>query len=192
MNTGIRQRKVPFSDKLAWLCLAMVVAFRSTGAFAQDSGKLWAPLQFLAGSWKGIGSGEPGSGEGGFTFDFDLGSRIMVRKNWATYAPKPGQAEVRHEDLMIVYPEPADSRLHAVYFDNEGHVIRYVVLPGSRSNSVAFESDAMQPGPRYRLDYDLDDKGELTIAFSIAPPGQPFKTYTKGTARKIQQVPSVG
>jgi hypothetical protein len=167
----------------AFHSLAFFVFLFSEGVLAQDFGKAWAPVQFLAGTWKGNGSGEPGSGEGGFTFNFDLNSRVMVRKSWATYPPKPGEKEgLRHEDLTITYLNPADSHLHAIYFDNEGHVIRYLVAPGAKPNSVEFESEAIQPGPRYRLAYDLNEKGELTITFSIALPGQPFKAYTKGTA----------
>jgi hypothetical protein len=172
-------------SKAACLMLLLISGTGSPATVpAQAPGGSFAPLLFLAGTWKGTGSGDPGSGEGGSTFTFDLDSRIMVRKSWAVLAPKNGEkGGARHEDLMITYLEPTDSRLHAVYFDNEGHVIRYDVVAG-KPNTVAFESESSQPGPRYRLDYDLNQSGELTISFSIAPVGQPFKVYTKGTARK--------
>ena len=41
---------------------------------------------------------------------------------------------------------------------------------------MVFESDGKQPGPRYRLSYQLD-KGLLDGRFDIAPPGGEFKRY---------------
>ncbi len=142
----------------------------------------WTPLQFLLGTWVGEGSGEPGaSGSGGSTFSFELDQQILVRKNWAKYPPKPGdKTGINHEDLMVIYPAQT---LRAIYFDNEGHVINYLVS-SPRKNAVTFESDAAQPGPRYRLAYELGADGKLAIVFSIAAPGQPFKEYTRGTAQR--------
>ena len=94
---------------------------------AGAAGDLWVPLQFLVGNWSGAGSGQPGDIVGGTTsFSFELGKKILVRKNRAEFSPKPGEKTgVVHEDLLIIYEQPGESRLRAVYFDNEGHAINH-------------------------------------------------------------------
>jgi hypothetical protein len=146
----------------------------------------WAKLNFLVGEWRGIGSGAPGEGVGGTSFAFELDQNVLVRKNWATYPPKPGEAKgLSHEDLMIVYPAPGGAGLKAVYFDNESHVIEYAVSFPGRGDDVVFESDpAEAAGPRFRLDYSLAADGRLTVAFSIAAPGGDFKEYARGVLAK--------
>ncbi len=146
----------------------------------------WAPFRFLLGDWAGIeGSGQPGEAiSGGTSFAFDLGEKIIVRRNRADYAPKPGEKTgISHQDLLIIYLPLGETQFKAFYIDNEGHEIVYR-LTSPRSGSAVFESEASQKGPGYRLDYDLNPDRTLTITFSIAPPGQAFQVYTKGTARQ--------
>lgn len=146
----------------------------------------WAPCRFLLGDWVGIkGSGEPGEAfSGGTSFAFDLGDKILVRRNRADYAPKPGEKTgISHQDLLIIYLPLGQTQLRAFYVDNEGHDITYrVTFP--KDGTARFESDASQTGPRYRLDYELNSDRTLTITFSIALPGTEFAVYTKGTARR--------
>ncbi|MGA2593186.1 MAG: hypothetical protein ABSH32_24995, partial [Bryobacteraceae bacterium] len=87
----------------------------------------WGALQYLLGDWTGEGSGGPGQGAGSFSFQPDLQGKILVRKNHAEYPATKERAAFVHDDLMIVYREPPDKGLHAIYFDNEQHVIRYEV-----------------------------------------------------------------
>lgn len=142
----------------------------------------WASFQFLLGSWSGTGSGQPGEVVAGSTsFSFDLRKNILVRKNRAELAPKPGEAEgTTHEDLIIIYRQPGESRFWAIYFDNEGHVINYRVSFPAKQQSVIFETDALEKGPRFRFIYELGPDGLLSNEFLIAAPGGEFKTYTKG------------
>jgi len=143
----------------------------------------WAKLKFLAGDWQGVGAGAPGEATGGTTFAFELGGKVLVRKNWAKYPPKSGEKEgLSHEDLMVIYPEAGGFR--AGYFDNEGHVIHYRVSFPGKANAVVFESEPGPPGPRYRLTYELGASGALENVFWIAPPGGEFKAYVQGTLKK--------
>ncbi len=107
----------------------LVLALLLTGALLHaDSQSGWGALQSLIGDWEGEGSGEPGSGQGGFSMRPDLDGRVLVRRNRATASGS------LHEDLMIVYREDG---LRAVYFDNEGHVIRYRVSQPSPARCVS-------------------------------------------------------
>ncbi len=148
------------------------------------AGDPWQPLEFLLGEWRGLGSGAPGEGEGGSTFGFELDRKVLVRKNWAKYPPKPGEsAGLSHEDLLFIYPRPGGPGFSAIYFDNEGHVISYA-LTFPAVNSVAFETPAGQPGPRFRLTYALGADGILKNVFLMAQPGGEFKTYVEGKLKR--------
>ncbi len=150
----------------------------------------WAPFQFLIGVWSGAGSGQPGEGISGTTsFSFDLGKTILVRRNRAEIASNPGEPSgAAHEDLMIIYREPG-AQFRAIYFDSEGHVINYSVSFPAGPRSVVFESAATENAPRFRFIYEMGRDGLLSGEFDIAPPGGPYKVYTKGLQKKGAGLP---
>ncbi|HYK90036.1 MAG TPA: hypothetical protein VE398_14775 [Acidobacteriota bacterium] len=165
---------------IAWTFLVAQCIAQGTGH--QD---MWARWRFLIGDWVGIGSGDPGRGEGAFSFLPDLNNKILVRKSYSEYPPKPGEkVGIRHEDLMIVYPSEEGSTFRADYFDNEGHIIHYEVTFPAKQAAVVFESEQKAAQPRYRLDYEMGANDEVQITFSIAPPGQPYKTYLQGKSKR--------
>jgi hypothetical protein len=150
----------------------------------------FAGLAFLVGEWTAVaGGGKPGEAvRGGFSLERDLGGAVLVRRNRAEYAPLPGQARgAAHDDLMVVYPEGGG--LRAVYFDNEGHVIRYAVT--AEAGRVTFESEP-GPGPRFRLVYQRQGEDEVSIAFLVAPPGKDFRAYVTGSARRRARAGATG
>jgi hypothetical protein len=138
----------------------------------------WKKLDFLLGKWVGVANEKdtaPGAGQGAFSFDAELNSKIIVRHNRAEY-----DSGAKHDDLMIVYLEGTP---RAIYFDTEGHTIRYnISFPAAES--VVFESDGTQPGPKYRLSYWME-KGSLNGKFEVAPPGAEYKTYMSWGSRKV-------
>jgi hypothetical protein len=159
--------------------MALPLLVGAYACFAQTGSPL-DRLAFLSGEWKFDGTSELGTGEGLTSFAAEIDKRIIVRRSWTKYA-SGGSAGPRREDLLIIYAEGTD--LRAIYFDGEGHVIRYNVTVPSASTAV-FESDASQPGPRFRLTHAVDG-ARMATKFEIAPPGQPaFKTYVSGTLTK--------
>jgi hypothetical protein len=127
----------------------------SAGLVAAQTGERWQPLQFMVGKWK--------ADTGAFSFQPELNGQVLVRRNVNN---TPGQ---KHEDLMIVYSEGG---LHAIYFDTEGHTIRYVVSSPAK-NMAVFDSEG--PGPKYRLSYAL--KGpSLNGKFEVD--GKTYLTWT--------------
>jgi hypothetical protein len=141
------------------------------------------PLQFLLGDWVGEGGGGPGQGSGYFSFAPDLQAQVIVRKNHAEYPATQDQPAYQHDDLMIVYND-ADKTTRAIYFDNEGHVIRYSVEFVGGRNAVTFLSDPEPSAPRYRLTYTQTAPERVSITFEIAPHdnSQAFATYITSTA----------
>jgi hypothetical protein len=145
----------------------------------------WERWAFLLGDWLGEGGGAPGQGTGTFSFSVDLDTQVIVRKNHSDYPASNDRPAYSHDDLMITYQE-SGTPLRAIYFDTEGHVIRYVVtFPGS-GNAVVFTSEPSNASPRFRLTYTETGKGSVGIKFEIAPPGKPeaFTTYIEAKARR--------
>lgn len=149
------------------------------------SAQNWGALRSLIGNWKGEGGGAPGQGGGGFSFQTELNGKILVRKSWADYPAAKDRPAYRHDDLLIVFREPdehSEGALKAVYFDSEGHVIRYgVTMFGDR---IVFATDPDQPGPHYRFTYEQDNNDTLRMKFEVAPPGRDFSTYLQGEAKR--------
>ena len=159
--------------------LSVALLFASIG-WAQNDAASWKKLEFVLGKWVGS-AGEKdtglGAGQGGFSFDLQLNDKIIVRHNNASY-----DSGVRHDDLMVIYLDTPNGAPRAIYFDSEGHVIRYnVAFPSA--NTVVFESDGTQPGPKYRLSYWLKGSA-LDGKFEVAPPGAEYKTYMSWTSKR--------
>jgi hypothetical protein len=146
----------------------------------QAGSSAWNKLEFLLGKWTGVAREKDtplGAGQGGFSFELELNRKIIVRHNQAVYGSR-----VRHDDLMVIYLDAPRDTPRAIYFDTEGHVIRYnLTFPAP--NRVTFESDGTQPGPRYRLSYWLNGPA-LEGKFEVAPPGAEYKTYLSWTSKK--------
>lgn len=153
--------------RLLIVCLTLLLA-------TMVRGDDWGPLQFLIGHWTGEGSGSPGAGSGAFSFTPDVHDHVLVRRSFAQYA------DSRHDDLMIVYRESGS--LHAIFFDSEGHVIRYGV--SASGGGAQFLSDGAATQVRFRLTYSAVDTAHVKLRFEIAPPGKDFATYLEATAHR--------
>jgi hypothetical protein len=115
-----------------------------------------------------------------------LQRKILVRKSYADYPASKDRPAFRHDDLTIVYQQPGTDRLHAVYFDNEGHVIEYAVDVSGDRSTVQFLSELAPSSPRFRLIYRRTGDETVAIKFEISPPGKPdsFSTYLEARARR--------
>jgi len=169
---------------LPLLALSILLAAPPAATPAVKSADPWAAVRFLVGTWKAeSGGGKPGEAVGGgFTFAIELDGKVAVRRNRSEFAPRPGEAKgTSHEDLMVLYPK--GNGLQALYWDDEGHVVRYAVR--SEAGTLIFESDPGAPGPRFRLVYARRGADVVEVSFSIAPRGKGFQPYVTGLARRI-------
>ncbi len=149
----------------------------------------WDQLQFLIGTWSSPVSGQPGEGvAGSSTFSYQLGEKIITRTSRAEFAPEPGEREGNvHEDLLIIYPQPGDPPLRAMYFDNEGHIIHYTLSFPPEQPGVVFDNDASAPGPRARLVYEQTADGTLKVEFFVAAPGGELLSHVNGTLKRSEE-----
>jgi len=160
------------------ILMAMVSPYRASAddTAAKDS---WADLRFLIGDWDAEPA--PGLVAGRFSLAEDLGGAVLVRKNHAEYAPKPGEKSgTVHDDLMFVYSEGGKHR--ATFLDPEGHAIHYAIV--AVPHGAVFESDAVTGAPRYKLSYEEKEPGLVAVTFAIAPQGGEYKTYVSGVVKR--------
>jgi hypothetical protein len=139
----------------------------------------WQRLDFLMGKWIGVAGPKDtplGPGQGAFSFESDMGGKIVIRHNQAVY-----DSGAKHDDLMIVYLDAPDTP-RAIYFDSEGHTIHYN-LTFPKPDTVVFESEKSQAGPRYRLTYWMENGG-LNGKFELASPGADYKPYLNWRSKK--------
>lgn len=161
--------------------LFLSACFASVCALAQTPADPWKPLRFLIGEWTGEGGGGPGQGSGAFSLGFELNGKVLIRRNLSEYPAQGGRPAERHEDLMIVYLDEASSAARAIFFDSEGHVIRYRVAAAGAG--VVFESEP-GPGPGYRLSY-VPAGAQVKGKFEIRAPGEDrYRTYLDFTVRR--------
>ncbi|RME42893.1 MAG: hypothetical protein D6795_20275 [Deltaproteobacteria bacterium] len=160
-------------------CLLLAFAVGLAAGIPLSAGEAdpWGQLRGLIGNWEAVATKEGVAGH--TTFSFDLGERVILRRNRAEYPPKPGEkAGSVHEDLMVIYRQGASAPLRAIYFDTEGHTIHYTLsFPEDR---IVFDSEAAPGAPRFRLVYEKREKGKMHVTFLVAPPGGRLSPYAEG------------
>jgi hypothetical protein len=169
-------------EGLVTVCLCASTILAQTSSPRPDA---WKPLRFLIGTWNArTQGGAAGSASSGtYSFQLELGDHILARHSSNGGCKGPANFNCDHGDLLYVYQDAPDQPHKAIYFDNEGHVIHYDVSTPSPS-SVVFLSDSSQPGPQFRLIYEL--KGSTMYGkFQMRAPGQTeFSSYLEWSGEK--------
>jgi len=169
------------SNKIILITLLLFVNFIVSGQQVNQNWKKW---NHLLGEWVGEGNGQPGQGEGSFSFQTDLDGKILVRKNHTVFPETAQTKELIHDDLLIVYQADQQDAHEAIYFDNEGNTIKYKI--NYTDKSVILTSDKNNNGPRFRLTYSAIDSKTVLVTFEMSSPQAPeeFKMYLSGKAFK--------
>jgi hypothetical protein len=154
--------------------------------FGQQTKNSWGKWNYLIGEWAGEHNGQPGQGEGQFSFQTDLDGKILVRKSHTFFPATANSAEIKHDDLLIIYQSGGDDEQEAIYFDNEGHTIKYKV--SFTDKSIVLTSDIAANATRFRFTYTAIDTRSVNASFEIASPQAPddFKMYLSGKAFKVK------
>ena len=164
--------------------LLIAITFFTLTATGFSQQKDWDKWDWLLGKWQGEGSGQPGQGDGAFTFAFELDRNIIVRKSSTEFPATDSKPKFVHDDILIVYMDYSGNPSKAIYFDNEGHVIYYTV--SYLDKSIIFLSDAIPNAPFFRLSYTALDEKTVNIKFEMSQDGEIFMTYIEGKSRKLQ------
>lgn len=162
--------------------LALLAVLLATPAPAQTSPSL-QNLSFLVGSWESLGI--PSGASGGSEFHYDLQGKVLVRTNHASYPASNGHPASNHEDLLILFLQDVPP-IRGIYFDNEGHVIRYAATAAEPGHLV-LASEPSPGQPRYRLSYSKSGSDRLMGEFSSATAEEPeqFTPMFKWELRRI-------
>jgi hypothetical protein len=142
-------------------------------------------LNFLEGEWSAATGGASGTPNvvGSYTFRRELGGHVIARHSSNASCKGPTDFDCQHGDLLYVFVEGAGHDLSAIYFDSEGHVIRYSVSTPTPSSAI-FLSDPSVPGPQFRLVYELKDN-LMAGKFQMHMPGQSeWKSYLEWSGAK--------
>jgi hypothetical protein len=144
------------------------------------------PLSFLQGTWEAKTDSSSGvSSVGKYSFQLELRNHVMARQSVSKEScTGPENYDCNHSDLLYIYPGELDQSLQAIYFDNEGHVIKYQISTPTPTSAV-FLSDGSQPGPQFRLVYERT--GDTMFGkFQMRMPGQSeWKSYLEWSGKKI-------
>jgi len=134
------------------------------------------------GNWEAKAAGKTGA-TGSYSFAPDLKGHILVRTSHTTACKSAAGIDCEHTDMLYIYRDPPADAMRAIYFDNEGHVLHYDVTTPTQT-SVVFLTDPAQPGPQFRLTYELKD-GVMSGKFQAKPPGAAdFVSYLEWSGGK--------
>lgn len=176
--------------KFVYFSVAMLLICSALPAQQPAPAPSWEAWQFLVGKWVGEGAtGDVGRGTGYFTFEESLNGRVLVRNNRADYPAAKDRPAVSHEDLMIVFVDPATKQTRAFYTDSEGNVIQYAASLSKDGNTLTFLSEVIPGAPRFRLTYVRTKPDQMALTFEIAPAAKPdeFRKFIEATVRKSSE-----
>jgi hypothetical protein len=168
-----------------FLCLfAFAIAISAPAQTAQPINP-FQPLTFLMGTWEAKTADKSVTASGTYTFQTELNGHVVARHSPSDTAKCKGPADFNceHGDLLYIYVDAPGQPLRAIYFDNEGHVIHYTVTAPT-ATTAEFLSDPAQPGPEFRLFYEL--KGAVMFGkFQMRMPGkQDWQSYLEWAGSK--------
>jgi hypothetical protein len=145
----------------------------------------WHGIRFLLGSWEAKTTGGVAQAHvsASYVFRMELRDHLMARHARNGACSAPDDFNCQHSDLLYIYPTGNGTALEAIYFDNEGHIIRYAVS-SPKPGTAVFLSDPALPGPQYRLSYTFLNE-VMSGQFEMKMPGQAdFTSYLEWSGKR--------
>lgn len=171
------------------VALACIVG---SGLLAQSPVKkadTWAPIRFLAGTWQGTASGEPGTGTVVRHYEFILKDRFLHERNTSTFPPqeKNKTGEVHEHWSFFSFDKKRNTILFR-QFHQEGFVVTYALNAAlSTPSRLVFESEQLENIPsswKARETYDVVSDHEFVETFEVAPTNKPYSVYSRNQFKR--------
>ena len=152
---------------------------------------LWQPFEFMVGTWKGRGGGQPGIGDYQRTIRFIFDRKFLEISNKSTYPPSPeNPAGEVHQDLGYMSYDRKRKSFVLRQFHLEGFVNQYRLESISADGKqIVFTSEAIEniaSGWRARETYQIAGPDEFTETFELASPENAFEVYTQVTLHRSE------
>lgn len=151
----------------------------------------FAPLRFLAGSWKGDAQVEPGHGISTRTCQFEMKGRFFFVKNRSVWEIGKGKTEAEvHEDRGLFSYDRNGKVLVLRQFHLEDFVNEYH-LTGSGPDFREFTTVRIEnrpPGWLAREVYEIASIDEFVETFYLPEPGKEFEQYAQTRFRRAEAV----
>jgi hypothetical protein len=152
---------------------------------------MWAPLNFLVGSWQGAGEGQAGTSQVERSYHFILNGKFLQATNISTYLPQERnpKGEV-HEDWGIFSYDTVRKTFVFRQFHIEGFVNQYILEDLAPDGGVlAFVTESIENIPtgwRAREIYKVLNPDEFTETFELAAPDKGFEIYSENHFKRVR------
>jgi hypothetical protein len=85
---------------------------------------------------------------------------------------------------MIIYLDSNKNPSKAIYFDNEGHTINYLI--SYTDKTIILTSEKVPESPVFRLVHSMLDNETCKTRFEISQNGEQFTLYIEGNSKRIK------
>lgn len=171
----------------AWLIILLVplvTSAQSTGA--QD---VWQPFKYFVGTWKGTGSGQPGTSELEREYKFVLNGKFLNVTHRSVYKPQTKNPKGEtHEDWGFFSYDRSRKGFVFRQFHVEGFVTQYrLERIDDDGKLIVFLSESIEnipTGYRARETYRIVNADEFIETFELAGPGKEFEVYSENRFKR--------
>lgn len=163
----------------------------SSACVAQDrpASDPWQAMARFVGEWQGSATGEAGIGTVSRRYVRVMGGRFIQESNTSTYPPQERnkKGEVHEHAGMFSYDKSLKT-LVLRQFHIEGFVNTYRQASPPGADVLVFESEHFENfnnSWKARETYEFIGDDRFVEVFELAPPGQPFRVYSRSEFQRV-------
>jgi len=174
-------------------CLLVVISASIPAGAADPTPEHWQPVAPLIGTWSGTSTGSAGEASVQRRYVFVMGGRYIHETSTSTYPPqeKNKTGEVHEHWGMFSYDKPRKTLvLRQFHIESFVNTYRRAEPPAGSSAKLVFESESFENFNNAwmaRESYEFPSDDELIEVFELAPPGQPWRVYSRTQLRRTSR-----